>query len=107
MNKVDFDPQSYKWPAVTVMSESELPQYFSETIKNIGVFSVAIAKDGNRTILRLSETDATQSVAFVKFSGEIIVSKFSKAEAHLFLVSTGSWSGGSNYYGVVVGFNPR
>lgn len=102
MIKFEFRPQSYKRAAWELqLPEGVLPSICSKLEPLSFRGHLEIYKDGNKTILRgvINPDDRPVAVMPFRWSGTIA----SDGECILALADGGSWSGGQNWAGALVG----
>jgi len=94
--KQEYKGQSYKWDAFTI----EAPDNFK-----VGRADVELRKDGNMTYIEVipSETGEPLAILPVSYSGEITESSAATGKSLMAFANSGSWSGGGNYSGVILG----
>lgn len=96
MAEKKFHGQSYKWPAYTIVCDGDsVPSEF----KNVRLLKT---EAGNLTRIEIKPDGAWHGVE-ISYSGQVEPGKNSTGDTLIALSSTGSWSGGSNYWGYVFG----
>ena len=98
MAKFKVVGQSEKWSAFTLNLPTDQQMW-------VGKAHVEVRKDGNMTYITVIPSDEAEPVAVmpVDYAGLITESKCSTGKCILALSSTGSWSGGCNYKGWLIG----
>lgn len=94
--KKEYKGQSREWDAYTI----EVPDKFT-----FGRAEVEVRKDGNMTYIEVIPSEAAEPLAIlpVDYGGQITISSASTGKVLLAIASSGGWSGGDNYFGVILG----
>lgn len=95
MKEFTYLPQSPRWESFTIKMPEDMVQGYQSSK---GIFcALMAAESGNQTFVSVS-TGSTYVLREMHFSG---VCSIVRGEGHIFLASSGSWSGGGNYNGAI------
>lgn len=95
-----FEPQSPKWNKYIIDGAGPVP--WGDVTPWMSGVDISVKVDGNTTYC-VVEGPGDAAILFVRFSGVVKTSSASTGEVKICLASSGSWSGGDNYKGFVLG----